>query len=254
VKAALAKCDRTDACRAVTFAAADRMADGAAVLASFKSHAAHADGTRGAHSYLRDVSRPSHSDLPRYYYTTEANAGEYDIPPAFRKAGDPEIPGYPNWPASSKGDMHPTPGSSCVGDCPDGPDCECVHTITYHWTMTNARMIYAGGHCHAPSCISIELWRNETGTPQLLCNQTSLYGRGNVVADKFDETGYVTLPPCLWGDEPGLNAPVWLNGTTPMVSIKRNRNTRAGHYGEMASWQMRGVPFPEQSRQFKVAL
>mgnify|MGYP004361758237 CR=1 FL=1 len=28
-----------------------------------------------------------------------------------------------------------------------------------------------------------------------------------------------------------------------MFSIKRNRNTHAGHFGEMASWQMRGVNF-----------
>ena len=29
-----------------------------------------------------------------------------------------------------------------------------------------------------------------------------------------------------------------------MYSIKRNFNTHMGHYGEMASWQMRGVNFP----------
>ena len=120
--------------------------------------------------------------------------------------------------------------------------------------MTNARMIYAGGHCHAPSCISIELWKNETGTPQLVCNQTSLYGKGDVAKDKFDEAGYIALPPCLWGTESELNDPVWLNGTTPMVSIKRNRNTRAGHFGEMASWQMRGVGFPDPSKQLKISL
>lgn len=31
-------------------------------------------------------SAPSHYDLPRYYFQTEGNAGEYDIPPAFRRA------------------------------------------------------------------------------------------------------------------------------------------------------------------------
>ena len=55
------------------------------------------------------------------------------------------------------------------------------------------------------------------------------------------------LPPCLWGaKEEGLAPPSWLPANTPMVSIKRNRNTHAGHFGEMASWQMRGVNFPEQ--------
>ena len=36
-------------------------------------------------------------------------------------------------------------------------------------------MIYAGGHCHAPSCLSIELYSNETGTPELLCRQVSYF-------------------------------------------------------------------------------
>ena len=62
--------------------------------------------------------------------------------------------------------------------------------------------------------------------------------------DKFDEAGYVVLPPCLWGsEEEGLEPAVWLPANTPMVSIKKNHNTNAGHYGEMASWQMRGVNF-----------
>ena len=45
----------------------------------------------------------------------------------------------------------------------------------------------------------------------------------------------------------GLESPVWLPPGTPMYSVKRNRNTWAGHYGEMASWQMRGVNFPAAS-------
>merc|ERR1712032_187606 len=78
----------------------------------------------------------------------------------------------------------PTPGTTCTGTCPDGPDCECIHTITYHWTMSNTRLIYAGGHCHAPACISIELYENSTGTPRLLCRQLPEYGHG-LLADCF---------------------------------------------------------------------
>ena len=92
--------------------------------------------------------------------------------------------------------------------------------------------------------IGIELWKNDTGVPELLCNQTSRYGQGNVKADKFDEAGYIVLPPCLWGNaSQGLQPPVYLPAGTPVFSVKRNRNTHAGHFGEMASWQMRGVPF-----------
>lgn len=81
----------------------------------------------------------SHNDLPRIYYQTEANAGEYDIPPAFARPGVP-IPGYPGWPLNT-----PTPGTSCTGTCPNGSDCECVHTIHFKWTVSNIRLIYAGG-------------------------------------------------------------------------------------------------------------
>ncbi|KAH8060774.1 hypothetical protein JL721_8991 [Aureococcus anophagefferens] len=95
--------------------------------------------------------------------------------------------------------------------------------------MSNASMIYAGGHCHAPACISIELYKNDTGTPELLCRQVSVYGEGDA-ADKFDE------------DE-GLEPPVFLGENTPMFSITHTWNTHVGHTGQMASWQMRGVPF-----------
>lgn len=151
----------------------------------------------------------------------------------------------PGWPIStSSADLHLTPGTSCVGDCPGGPDCECEHTITSHFSMSNASMIYAGGHCHAPACISIELYKNDTGTPELLCRQVSVYGEGDVAADKFDEVGYVALPPCLWGSKgEGLEPPVFLGEDTPMFSITHTWNTYVGHTGQMASWQMRGVPF-----------
>lgn len=189
--------------------------------------------------YKAKDDKTSHFDLPRIYYQTEAHAGEYDIPPAFARPGHP-IVGYPDWPINK-----PTPGTSCTGTCPDGPDCECVHTITYHWTVSNIRLIYAGGHCHAPSCLSIELYHNLTGTPKLLCRQLPKYGQGNFPKDKWDEAGYVTLPPCLWSDEdPSLEDTVWLPADTPLISIKKNNNTHLGHFGEMASWQMRGVNFP----------
>ena len=49
----------------------------------------------------------SHFDLPRIYFQTEANAGEYDIPPAFATKEHPLIPGYPGHPiSSSKDDLH----------------------------------------------------------------------------------------------------------------------------------------------------
>ena len=42
--------------------------------------------------------RPSHYHVPRYYYLTERDAGEYDVPPAFRGLRDPDIPGCEGFP------------------------------------------------------------------------------------------------------------------------------------------------------------
>ena len=189
------------------------------------------------------LTNASHVDLPRIYFQTEANAGEYDIPPAFYVKGEPAINGYP--------DVGPypqlSPGSECTGNCPHGDDCSCTHTITYNHTVSNMRLIYAGGHCHAPACIGIWLYRNDPGHEmELLCHQAPIYGEGhgeNSKAGMYDEEGYLALPPCLWGDEPGLHPSVLLPEDTPLVSIKKNRNTYSGHNGEMASWQMRGISF-----------
>ena len=185
-----------------------------------------------------DGATPTHYNLDRIYFQTEANAGEYDIPPAYSLPGNP-VAGYDNWPLNTT-----TPGTTCTGTCPDGPDCECVHTIQAKFTVGPTRLIYAGGHCHAPACKDIRLFRNDTGHEmELLCWQRPKYGVGEVDKDKYDEAGYLALPPCVWGDEPGLNASLLLPPGTPIVSIKRNFNTKVGHYGEMASWQMRGVAF-----------
>ena len=40
-------------------------------------------------------------------------------------------------------------------------------------------LIYAGGHCHAPSCISVELYNADSG--ELLCHHTPIYGKSNQV-------------------------------------------------------------------------
>jgi len=183
----------------------------------------------------------SHVDLKRMGWLTEWNAGEYDVPPAFAQPGLP-IVGYPGWPAEK-----PTPGTTCTGKCPDGPDCDCVHTITGHNTVSNIRLIYGSGHCHAPACLSMELFRNDTGTPQLLCRQLPMSGSGASPAERFDEPGYIRIPPCLWSDsDPSLEKSQWLPANTPLVSIIRVRNTHVGHYGNMAMWQMRGVTFPAE--------
>ena len=52
------------------------------------------------------------------------------------------------------------------------------------------------GHCHAPACKDIRLFRNDTGHEmELLCHQMPKYGQGNntdpkTKEDKYDEAGY----------------------------------------------------------------
>merc|ERR1711959_58506 len=89
----------------------------------------------------------------------------------------------------------------------------------------------------------MELYNADTG--ELLCRHVPSYGKsvhpsaGNNT--KFDEQGYITLPPCLWGPaSQGLQLPPLLRWDSNLTSIKRNNNTY-GHTGEMASWQMQAV-------------
>mmetsp|Transcript_39533 Transcript_39533/g.93014 ORF Transcript_39533/g.93014 Transcript_39533/m.93014 type:complete len:936 (+) Transcript_39533:53-2860(+) len=178
----------------------------------------------------------SHINVAHYVLWTEGGSGEYDVPPAFVREGE-TLPGYP---ALKPGDM--TPGTSCTGTCPDGPDCECVHTITNKVRFDNVTLVSAHGHCHGPLCLSLEMRRADTG--ETLCLQQPIYGQGNVNKDRFDEAGYLAVPPCLWGSPAeGLVEPIYLPPHTEILSIKKARNTHSGHTGEMSVWQMSGVPF-----------
>eukprot|EP01063_Lacrimia_lanifica_P024022 TRINITY_DN31_c0_g1_i1.p2 TRINITY_DN31_c0_g1~~TRINITY_DN31_c0_g1_i1.p2 ORF type:complete len:710 (+),score=265.41 TRINITY_DN31_c0_g1_i1:61-2190(+) len=162
--------------------------------------------------YYQPYDPAYHHDLPRWYWQTENNHGEYDV-------------------------------TACTVE-------PCVHTITSHgtagdqmWggfpqelkqTTKGFQFVYCGGHCHAPSCLSMELYNAETG--DLICRQEPVIGQGT--GGKYDEPGYIALPPCVWGNEPGVNPPPVMQWDTPITSIKRNNNTLS-HTGEMASWQCR---------------
>ena len=153
-----------------------------------------------------------HKSLIRLYFQTEAYSGEYDVP-------------------------------KCINNY------ECIHTITSRWKtrdminknyITNStdgvELIYAAPHCHAPSCISMELYNTDTGF--LICRVVGQNGKGTNT--KFDEKNYLRLDPCLWGNQDGLYKPPKLLWNDNLMSIKKNNNTYK-HYGEMASWQMRGI-------------
>lgn len=154
----------------------------------------------------------NHKSLIRLYYQTEAYSGEYDIP----KCLDHE---------------------------------ECVHVITARWQAKDMifgdikfnkndilRLAHVGPHCHAPTCISMELFNDDTG--ESLCKVDGTFGSGNL-SKRFDEKDYIKINPCLFGFDSGLFTPPKLFWNTNLSSIKRANNTYA-HYGDMASWQMRG--------------
>jgi hypothetical protein len=88
----------------------------------------------------------------------------------------------------------------------------------------------------------MELYNADTG--RLLCGVEPIYGQTDNV---YDERGFLTIPPCLWGDpDDGLQEPELLTLDTTLLSIKRNNNTLS-HTGEMASWQMRAIVVPRRN-------
>ena len=67
-----------------------------------------------------------------------------------------------------------------------GPDYDKTHQVLFlsslsilHQKMQGINLIYAAGHCHAPSCISMELYHADTG--KLLCAHYPTYGKTHEV-------------------------------------------------------------------------
>ena len=120
-----------------------------------------------------------------------------------------------------------------VPKCPEGtPTPQCNHTITGTWMPVppggqDQYMVLAHFHCHAPTCLKVELWNNDTG--KLLCRQEPIYGGTGIIDQKrFDEPGYVAIPTCMWGSpEHGLERPPKMNGVT--IFVKGVTNNTYGH-------------------------
>ena len=128
-----------------------------------------------------------------------------------------------------------------VPQCAPGTPVEnCTHTITGTWApvpKVGGEDVYLSAihhHCHAPTCLYVETWNNDTG--ELLCRTEPVYGgTSGFVSDlkRFDEPGYIANPPCMWGrPEDGLEAPPKMNGVT--IFVKAVTNSTYGHHGEMA--------------------
>jgi len=120
---------------------------------------------------------------------------------------------------------------------PGTPRAACTMTIHGAWTPLPAPkpqyyMVLAHHHCHAPTCLRVELWNNDTN--QLLCAQEPLYGGTHRIdLPDYDEPGYIATPPCLWGSpKHGLEPPPLMSGVT--IRVVAITNATYGHHGEMA--------------------
>ncbi|KAK3243851.1 hypothetical protein CYMTET_29564 [Cymbomonas tetramitiformis] len=140
-----------------------------------------------------------------------------------------------------------------VPKCADGvPGCSLVdgswiHTVKGS-TMGRHNFVALNFHCHAPTCLSMAVYACAKGTAladcndnvgKLLCIQRPVYGGTGHPAlngTRFDETGYIAIPDCFWGDaEFGLESPIDLDGV-PLHMVK-TANATWGHTGEMAGGQ-----------------
>jgi len=122
-----------------------------------------------------------------------------------------------------------------------------IHTITGN-KLGKHRFAALNFHCHAPTCLMMEVYACAKGTAlgdcnatvgKLICRQQPVYGGTGHPAlngTRFDETGYIAIPDCFWGAaEFGLESPPDLTGV-PLHMVKTS-NATWGHYGEMAGGQ-----------------
>jgi len=90
----------------------------------------------------------------------------------------------------------------------------------------------------------MQLWDMDKN--EILCSMKPQYGEGDIT-DKWDEYMYATLPPCIWGDgdsdsegdDAVLDKMPFVGWNTTLKAICIQNSTDA-HFGQMASWQMRG--------------
>jgi len=90
-------------------------------------------------------------------------------------------------------------------------------------------------HCHAPSCIRQEFWNADTN--EIICNMTAMYGSEEYGSTDsvFNEKDYITILPCIYGYQQGLQFPFNLTPDTNITAIKYFNNTYR-HMGQMAQW------------------
>ena len=137
-------------------------------------------------------------------------------------------------------------GEYDVPQCAPGtPASECTHEI--HGTIVppgdDYHFVAAHYHCHAPTCIKLEIYNNRTG--ELLCSETPYHGAVDAASQKnrFDEPGYIAQRICLWGLQPPFEYPPLVSGET--LFVRSITNSSYNHHGEMALPQMLLAQLPK---------
>jgi len=167
----------------------------------------------------------------RVWWSTEARNNEYDVPKSSANCLDPTTP---------KEDCEHTIRSVFHGvDMLGLSGCMMQGDINSCGNVTRIKdedaglfqLTYAGAHCHAPACTSMELWNEDT--KELLCEVKAVFGT--------EAQCEMKLPPCVWGSAAeGLKLAPILHLNSNLTVVKRANNTN-GHWGTMALWQMRAA-------------
>lgn len=187
------------------------------------------------------------SNAFRTWWSTEAYDNEYNIPKSKANCLDPATPAemcIHKIRSNFTGKQFVAGSSACMV----GGDPAACGDIKRIESESNGffRLAYAAFHCHAPACISGELWNDDTG--ELICRNEAVYGTGTKA---FNESAYVTgIPPCVWGTEAEGLAPFPILHLTSNLSTVKRGNSTNGHWGVMALWQARATYMPATNKSF----
>lgn len=147
-----------------------------------------------------------------------------------------------DWGIAADGDHAEYDVPQCAENKPVVTTNKCRYNISGVWMpippntggdeAADRYLIASHHHCHAPTCLRMDIINNDTG--KLICRQEPIYGgTGKIDLKRFDEEGYIGTPPCLWGrPEDGLERPPRMNGVT--IRVVHVVNNTYGHHGEMA--------------------
>ena len=177
-------------------------------------------------------------NLFRVWWSTEAINDEYSVPKSAADCLDPSTP-TEACTHTIRSRFHGRdmldPNRACMAL---GDEAACANVSRIEASGGAFKLLYAAAHCHAPACLSMELWDADTNT--LLCRNVPKIGSGSRAV--HDEKGFVVgIAPCVWGSAAeGLRAPPQIRLDANYTSIKRVNSTH-GHWGVMALWQCRGA-------------